>query len=265
MTNEELVLRFKNGDKAALNELYLQLDIFIKSIVKDVMKKFGISNEKLEDELFQVGSVELIELVYRRKYDPNKGSFTSYIYPYLKYAMIRHVEQFITPVAITHKDLLAISRCRKMHRDGMTDESIANELGVSRQLVAKYLRFSFKTESIMLTLNDEYGEEYLENPKLVSKESQPDHAAYVKICTERLKLLFDKLSPKQQQISGSFFGAYGYEEMTIEDIANFELMTQDAVKKQKHEAMELLYYWYWHFSELRKFRETWWEVEDGTN
>ena len=250
MTNEELVLRFENGDKTALNELYLQLDIFIKSIVKDVMKKFGISNEELEDELFQVGSVELIELVYKRSYDPNKGIFTSYIYPYLKYAMIRHVEQFITPVAITHKDLLAISRCRKMHRDGMTDESIANELGVSRQLVAKYLRFSFKTESIMLTLNDEYGEEYLENPKLVSKESQPDHAAYVKI---------------QQQIIGSFFGAYGYEEMTIEKIANFELMTEDAVKKQKHEATELLYYWYWHFSELRKFREAWWLVEDMTN
>ena len=47
-------------------------------------------------------------------------------------------------------------------------------------------------------------------------------------------------------------------------VANFELMTQDAVKKQKHEAMELLYYWYRHFSELRKFREAWWAVVEET-
>lgn len=265
MTNEELVLSFENGDKAALNELYLQLDKFIKSIVKDVMKKFGLSNEDLEDELFQVGSVELIETVYKHSYDPNKGSFTSHIYPYLRLAMVRHVEQFITPVAIAHKDLLAISKCREMHREGMTDESIARELGVSRRLVARYLRFSFRTESIMMTMNTEYGEEYLENPRLISREPQPDHAAYVKICVDRLKLLFDKLSPKQQQIIGSFFGAYSYEEMTIEDIANFELMTEDAVKKQKHDAMEFLYYWYWNFSELRKFREAWWTVKDMTN
>ena len=264
MTNEELVLRFENGDKAALNELYLQLDKFIKSIVKDVMKKFGLDNVDLEDELFQVGSAQLIETVYKRKYDPNKGSFTSYIYPYLKYAMIRHVEQFITPVTIAHKDMLMISKCRKMHRNGMTDESIANELGISKQLVARYLRFSFKTENIMLTLNDEYGEGYIENPKIISKEPRPDHAAYVKLCAEGLKLLFDKLSPKQRQIIGSFFGAYGYEKMTVADIADFELMTEDAVKKQKHEGMELLYYWYRHFSELRKFREAWWAVEKGT-
>lgn len=256
-------MRFENGDKAALGELYSQLDDLIKHILKEVMKQFKMYDKVLESELYQVGSAELIELVYRRGYDPNKGSFSSYIYPYLRAAMIIHIEQFITPAAIAHKDLLAISKCRKMHRDGMTDESIANELGVSRRLVARYLRFSFKTESLMLTLQDEYGEAYIGNPKLVSREPKPDSAAYVKICSERLKLLFDKLSPKQQMIIGSFFGAFGYEEMTIEEIADFELMTQDAVKKQKHEAMELLYYWYWHFSDLRKFREAWWAVREA--
>ena len=151
-----------------------------------------------------------------------------------------------------------------MYSEGMTDEGIAQALGISKQLAARYLRFSFRTESIMLTLNTEYGEEYLENPKLISREPQPDHYAYVTVCSEKLKLIFDKLSPTQQQIIGSFFGAYGYEEMTIDDIADFELITPDAVKKQKHEAMELLYYLYWHSSELREFREVWWMVEDGT-
>ena len=263
MTNEELVLRFGNGDRTALNELYLQLEPFIASIVRDVVKKFEMNDADLADELFQVGSAELIERVYKRNYDPDKGGFASYIYPYLRSAMMRHIEQFITPLSVSHKELLSISKCRKLHRNGMTDESIANELFISKQLVARYLRFSFKTESIMKSMKDEYGEEYLENPRLISNDPQPDQAAYLSLCAEKLKLLFDKLTPKQQKIVGSFYGAYGYEEMNLGDIAEFELLTEDAVKKQKHDALEQLYYDYWHFSELRAFREVWWAVDSN--
>ncbi|SDA32260.1 RNA polymerase primary sigma factor [Ruminococcus sp. YE71] len=263
MTNEELVLRFENSDMAALNELYLQLEPFIVSIVRDVLKKFEMNNADLADELFQVGSAELIERVYKRNYAPDKGSFATYIYPYLRTAMVRHIEQFITPLTVSHKELLSTSKCRKLHRDGMTDENIANELCISKQLVARYLRFSFKTESIMKSIQDEYGEEYLEDPRIISNDPQPDQAAYTSLCAEKLKLLFDKLTPKQQKIVGRFYGAYGYEEMNLGDIAEFELLTEDAVKKQKHDALEQLYYDYWHFSELRTFREAWWAVDSN--
>lgn len=241
-----MILRFENGDRSALNELYLQLEPFIASIVRDVLKKFDMNNADLADELFQVGSAELVERVYKRNYDPDKGSFASYIYPFLRTAMVRHIEQFITPLTVKHKELLSISKCRRLHRDGVTDESIANELGISRQLVARYLRFSFKTESIMKSMKDEYGEEYLEDPRLISNDPQPDQAAYLSFCAEKQKLLFDKLTPKQQKIVGSFYGVYGNEEMTLGDIAEIELLTEDAVKKQKHDAMEQLYYDYWH-------------------
>lgn len=262
MTNEELVLRYENGDKRALDELYLQLQPFIYFVVKDVMKSFSSNDLDLKEELFQVGAAELVELVNKRKYDVNKGGFTTYIKPYLRAAMIRHIEKFITPVSITHNDLLNIRKCQKLHEEGKSDETIASELNISKRLVEKYLRFSFKTESIILRVQDEYGEEYIENPELFINALHTDNIVYRMICSELLKKLFDKLSLKERRIIGNYYGVYGYEKMSVGDIANFELITKDAVEKKKREAMEKLYYWYHHFSELKIFREAYWVVCD---
>ena len=57
------------------------------------------------------------------------------------------------------------------------------------------------------------------------------------------KEIFDSLSDKDKNLLGHCYGAFGYEEMTIKDIATLEMMTENGVKKAKEKAIE-------HFWEL---------------
>ncbi len=106
MTNEELLQRHMDGDASALEQLYEQNIGLIKRIAERCLIDFGYlpsdkkSSERaapvaedLRQELFSEGTLAFCEQVYSGTYDPSRGKLTTYLYPHIRGAMYRWLEQ----------------------------------------------------------------------------------------------------------------------------------------------------------------------------
>jgi RNA polymerase primary sigma factor len=69
----------------------------------------------------------------------------------------------------------------------------------------------------------------------------PTHiVVYRKICAELLGELFNALPRKDKQILGKSFGAFGFEQTTLDEIALEQVMRVDGVVKARNRALEKL-------------------------
>ena len=106
MTNEELLQRHMDGDTSALEQLYEQNIGLIKRIAERCLIDFGylpsdkIFSERadpiaedLRKELFSEGTLTFCEQIYSGTYDPSRGKLTTYLYPHIRGAMYRWLEQ----------------------------------------------------------------------------------------------------------------------------------------------------------------------------
>ena len=76
MTNEELYWRVQAGDASSFDQLYGQLENFIRAIALDAAKKFGCKDAvavTLLEDLCAEGSLELWERIRTGGYDEEAG------------------------------------------------------------------------------------------------------------------------------------------------------------------------------------------------
>ena len=69
------------------------------------------------------------------------------------------------------------------------------------------------------------------------------------------KELFENLSARDREILGRKYGAFGYEETSVNDIADYMLITRNAVNKAVNSATEILRKEYHNGSKLK-----WWRL-----
>lgn len=169
--------------------------------------------------------------------------------------MQEFIEQFSSPIGLSHSDFSNIQRCRKLHNEGMSNSDIAKDLGMDRKTVQSCLSFSFKTKTLMIRTENESGIEYFENPKLIVNDLHPDNKVYIEVCIELFKELFDNLSARDREIFGRKYGVFGYEETSVNDIADYMLITRNSVNKAVNSAMETLRKEYHNGSNLK-----WWRL-----
>jgi len=257
MTNEELILKYYDGDTQALYNLYEQNVGFIQSVAATAAKDYKnyLRFSDTFDDLVQVGCLTFFERLRAKQYDASKGGLLTYLTPRLRYAMQEFIEQFSSPIGLSHSDFWNIQRCRKLHNEGMSNSDIAKELGMDRKTVQSYLSFSFKTETLMIRTETENGIEYFENPELVVNDPHPDKKVYIEVNLEFFKELFESLSAREREILGRKYGAFGYEETSVNDIADYMLISRSAVNKTINSATEILRKEYHNGSRLK-----WWRL-----
>ena len=250
MTNEELISKYYDGNMQALYDLYEQNVGFIHSVAAAVAKDYKnyLRFSDTFEDLVQVGCLTFFEKLKAKKYDASKGSLLTYLTPRLRYAMQEFIENFSSPAGLSHSDFSKIQRCRKLHNEGMSNSDIAKELGMDRKTVQSCLSFSFKTETLMIRAETENGIEYFENP-------HPDKKVYIEVSLEFFKELFESLSAREREILGRKYGAFGYEETSVNDIADYMLISRSAVNKAVNSAMETLCKEYHNGSKLK-----WWRL-----
>lgn len=78
MSNDDLVIRAKNGDKVALEELMNKFKFYIIKCSNNVY-----INGYEKDDLIQIGYISLINAV--KNYELTKGNFTSYVNAAIQY------------------------------------------------------------------------------------------------------------------------------------------------------------------------------------
>ena len=265
MTNEELVKQFYDGDKAALHALYEQNTGFIHETVNAVAKRYRsfIHSQDTLDDLFQIASLEFIERLMSKFYDPDTSAFLTYIKPFMEASVRDHIIDSSSLFKLSHKNFSLINKCKRLHKNGRSKKEIADELGINLSVVSRCLQYSF-VYSVIIYGSEEnnFGFDYINEDKLGENDLHPDNDVYIKLCCEYLKSLFEQLSRKEQEILGRCFGVFGYEEMSAKDISELILMTPNAVNKSVNASLNKLKELYYKGSKLFYWRNANWGFKD---
>ena len=250
MTNEDLIARYYAGEDTRW-QLYNRIRNLISSIARRVAvsyycmqftdtygKRTAYTKQILED-LRDEGMLEFFRVIDLRKYDPAQGMFTTYIYPFLEGAMRRWMETNIGCLSVSKDDMERIRTVqRAYHSEGMTVGQIAEEKGISEETVRRDLFYN----THLLPLSDlSDSNDTASDPLMIEDDRlSVDEEAYRRICCDFLEPLFSQLSEQDRFILGSWFGVFGYEEKTDDDLSLELILTSDGLRKAKKAALERL-------------------------
>ena len=260
MTNEELMRHSleNEDDEDTLEKLYAQNTGLIHTIAKDAAAAFhGIRYESdgngytdytclLLDDLLGEGTLAMFQKIRERDYDEAKGKFSTYIYPHIKGALHRYLEQNTGNISLTKDQSEVLRKAQAMYAEGYAVEDIAAELGISITITAELIRYNTHFLSVYDFVPDERLEEdgdcdpfafmtLAEDPTI-----PPDRIVYRKIQLELLKPLFDSLSAHDRYLLGHYYGAYGMEKKTLDEMGLDLMLTVDGVRKAIKGAMKNL-------------------------
>ena len=265
MTNEELVKQFYDGDKAALHTLYEQNTGFIHDTVNDVAKRYRsfIYSRDTLDDLFQIAALEFIERLMSMIYKPDEAMLLTYIKPFIEEKVRDYIIETSSLFKLSRKRFSLINKCKRLYKNGKFDKDIAEELGITLTLVKRCLQYSFVYSVIIYgSEDDNYGFDYISEDQLGSNDLHPDNKIYFKLCAEYMKPLFEKLSMKEKEILGRYFGVYDYEVTSVDDISKLMLMTPNAVNKIINSSLRKLNAMYYNGSKLFYWRNANWGFKD---
>ena len=252
MTNEELLERIVNGDEAALAKLCLMNTGLVKDRARLVARQYhclrqtkhgGLSDYAKEtlSELESVGKLALVECVRAGGYDAEKGRFTTYVTPFLDGAMRRHLERNMGTLALDRDSMGLVRKAQCLYyQEGKDPSEVCASLGISFRAAARAIAYPTHFFSVYdLQGPDDDGDifERLASTRLSGSAED----AVIRIVTmECLREAFLRLSKKEQDILGRYFGVYGFPKADLREIAVRNRMKESGVEKAKDQALKHL-------------------------
>lgn len=253
MTNEELILKFYDGDETVLEKLYNKNIGFIRSIAKEVAVSFNCYSKSADcphkltpysqgvmEELFNEGLLEFFSCLRKKEYNPKRAKLTTYLYPRLKGAMYRWTESNLGVLSFDSDDMTELRKAQQLYYDfDKEPKEIADELGISLEEVARHIGYNTHTLSVYDLVPYEDGEPYDPYEYLMPNKFtvSPDRIVYRKICIELLKELFDELPKKDKDILGHSYALFGYKHKDLDEICLKHMMKADGVIKARKAAI----------------------------
>ena len=244
MTNEELYQKVRAGDAVAFEQLYGQLEDFIRAIALDVARKFGCKDTAavtLMEDLCAEGSLELWERLQAGGYDEEAGKLTTYLYPFLRGRMYRYLETNLGVMALSKDEMERVRLAQRLyHTEDKSVEEIAAQMGISEGTATRLVGYNTHFLSVFdLRKEDEEGDP-LERLLAHQQGASAEQIVYRKVCLELLEQLFRSLSAKDRSILGYTFGVYGYEKLCADELGLREMLSPDGVTKARKTALEHL-------------------------
>ena len=137
--------------------------------------------------------------------------------------------------------MAAVRQAQRLYHAAWKDTSeIAEELGVSKARVSRYVRYNTHFLGVHDLIPESYDGDPYERlmPGLLTASAE--QSVYRKVCIELLRELFDTLPKKDRDILGKTCGVFGYPEATLKEIGMYHMMKESAVEKAKNRAVEKL-------------------------
>ena len=258
MTNEELYWKIQVGDSGSFEQLYRQLENFIRAIALDVARRFGCTDSvasSLLEDLCAEGNLELWERLQAGGYDEGIGKLTTWLYPYLRGRMYRYLGTNLGVMALSKDEMARVRLAQRLyHTEDKSVAEIAAQMGISERATARLVGYNTHFLSVFdLRKEDEEGDP-LERLLSHRRGSSAEQIVYRKVCLELLEPLFRSLSAKDRSILGHTFGVYGYEQLSADELGLREMLSPDGVTKARKTALEHLRQRY-PGSELQRWRE----------
>ena len=209
-----------------IDQLYRRHKNLIHSVAVNAAVAFNYPDV---EDLCSVGTLAFLELLHSETYDPEKGSFSTYLYPQLQGSIFRYLEKNTGSIPLSKHQMDLVRKAQRLyHEANLAVDAVAKELGISPARSAQLINFN--THSIS------FEELYEEEQALPFTESL-EYTVLKKIQIELLEEEFRKLSTKDQHILGSFFGVFGHEQKSVDELAFEEMLTPDGIYKAKEAAL----------------------------
>ena len=252
MSNEELLEQISNGDEAALTKLYLMNTGLVKDRAWFIARqyhclrqtKYGSLSDYAKEtlsELESVGKLVLVECARTGSYDAGKGQFTTYVIPFLDGAMRRHLECSMGTLALDRDSMGLVRKAQRLYYlEGKEPSEICASLGVPFRTVTRAITYPTHFFSVYDLQSAEDGNDIFEWLASSRLTGSAEDAVIHMVTVDCLREAFLRLSKKEQDILGRYFGVYGFPKADLRKIAMRNLMKESGVEKAKDQAVERL-------------------------
>ena len=252
MSNEELLEQISNGDEAALTKLYLMNTGLVKDRAWFIARqyhclrqtKYGSLSDYAKEtlsELESVGKLVLVECARTGSYDAGKGQFTTYVIPFLDGAMRRHLECSMGTLALDRDSMGLVRKAQRLYYlEGKEPSEICASLGVPFRTVTRAITYPTHFFSVYDLQSAEDGNDIFEWLASSRLTGSAEDAVIRMVTVDCLREAFLRLSKKEQDILGRYFGVYGFPKAVLRKIAMRNLMKESGVEKAKDQAVERL-------------------------
>ena len=218
-------------------------EMVIRTQAKVLCRRYKLNYSDYISDLEQEGRLAVLKLIKKNTYDSNKGAFYAYAKPFIHGAMRRYIEKNIGNLSLSRNEMDTILSAKLMNFDGYSDNEICKTLNITPEELSRHLNYDLKPLYINDLTEIEEDDPYDLEIMVDKTACNPHKFVHRRYCIKYFQDLFDLLSDKEKSLLGRSYGAFGYEQMTIEEIAELEMMTESGVKKAKKKAIE-------HFWEL---------------
>lgn len=240
MTNEELIARCRSdpGDTEVLQQLYEQCKGLIENLAIECAKSFHCVyyendgetytayTDSIKDELISEGAVTLIEAVRSDRYSPDTAKFSTYVYPFIKGAMYRWLENNIGALGVSKHEMKKVRQAQRMYHERTPVNEIAQSMHLSELEAAWLINYNTHALSMEQLIEEEFSSEDGEQLRC-----SVEYGVMLKIWLSLLPGVFEKLKKKDKHLLGHLYGVYGYEKKSLDTLAlELELTTAGVYK-----------------------------------
>ena len=252
MTNEELLERIANGEEAALAKLSLMNTGLVKDRARLIARqyhclrhtKYGSLSEYATEtlsELESVGKLALVECVRAGGYDAEKGRFTTYVTPFLDGAMRRHLECSMGTLALDRDSMGLVRKAQRLYyQEGKEPREICASLGIPFRAAARAITYPTHFFSVYDLQGPDDDGDIFERIASTRLSGSAEDAVIRMVTMECLREEFLRLSKRDQDILGRYFGVYGFPKADLQEIAVRNLLKESGVEKAKDQAIKRL-------------------------
>ena len=252
MTNEELLERIANGEEAALAKLSLMNTGLVKDRARLIARqyhclrqtKYGSLSDYAKEtlsELESVGKLALVECVRAGGYDAEKGRFTTYVTPFLDGAMRRHLECSMGTLALDRDSMGLVRKAQRLYyQEGKEPREICASLGIPFRAAARAITYPTHFFSVYDLQGPDDDGDIFERIASTRLSGSAEDAVIRMVAMECLREEFLRLSKRDQDILGRYFGVYGFPKADLQEIAVRNLLKESGVEKAKDQAIKRL-------------------------
>ena len=252
MTNEELLERIANGDDAALVKLCLMNTGLVKDRARLIARQYhclrqtkygGLSDYAKEtlSELESVGKLALVECIRAGGYDAEKGRFTTYVTPFLDGAMRRHLERSMGTLALDRDSMGLVRKAQCLYyQEGKEPGEICASLGIPFHTAARAITYPTHFFSAYDLQGPDDDGDIFERLATTRLSGSAEDAVILMVTMECLREEFLRLSRRDRDILGRYFGVFGFPRADLQEIAVRNLLKESGVEKAKDQALEHL-------------------------
>ena len=225
MTNEELLEQISNGDDAALAKLSLMNTGLVKDRARLIARQYHC----------------LRQTKYGGLSDYEKGRFTTYVTPFLDGAMRRHLERSMGTLALDRDSMGLVRKAQRLYyQEGKEPSDVCASLGIPFRAAARAIVYPTHFFSVYDLQSPDDDGDIFERIVSTRLSGSAEDAVIRMVTMECLREEFLRLSKKEQDILGRYFGVYGFPKADLQEIAMRNLLKESGVEKAKDQALKHL-------------------------